>query len=209
VGGRLIVADSHESDFYFGARESPAMCRANANIRFRESGILSQCFIVVHSGQLPSGLLTEFRPTPACKIDGRSKNALAIPISCENEKLKILAAAVALANGRRFPSLPFLPSRHQERNILSGRPLLRYLFERAMCDGPQAAQGGVAPLRTELQFLCDVATAFVVAAVREDAAGLFQNEIHVCNRPIIQFGHGLPLRAPALNQHPLRATRQF
>jgi hypothetical protein len=59
------------------------------------------------------------------------------------------------------------------RNILLGRPMLRYLFERAMRDGPQSAQGAVSPLRTKLQFLCDVATAFVVAAVREDAAGLF------------------------------------
>jgi hypothetical protein len=30
----------------------------------------------------------------------------------------------------------------------------------------------------------------VVAAVRKDAAGFFQDEIHVCNRPIIQSGHG-------------------
>jgi len=59
-----------------------------------------------------------------------------------------------------------------------------------MCDGPQSAQGGVSVLRTELQFLCDVSTTFVVAAVREDAAGLFQDEIHVCKRPIIQSGHG-------------------
>jgi hypothetical protein len=72
----------------------------------------------------------------------------------------------------------------------SGRPLLRYLFERAMSDGPQSAQGGVSLLRTELQFLRDVATAFVVATVRKDAAGFFQDEIHVCNRPIIQSGHG-------------------
>jgi hypothetical protein len=143
------------------------------------------------SGQLPSGFLTELSSTLAGKIDGRSKNALAIPISCKNEKLRILAAAVALANGRRFPSLPF--GRRvikNARSILLGRPMLRYLFERAMRDGPQSAQGAVSPLRTKLQFLCDVAAAFVVAAVREDAAGLFQNEIHVCNRPIIQFGHG-------------------
>jgi hypothetical protein len=59
-----------------------------------------------------------------------------------------------------------------------------------MCDAPQPAQGGVSLLRTELQFLRDVATAFVVAAVRKDATGFFQNEVHVCNRPIIQSGHG-------------------
>jgi hypothetical protein len=66
----------------------------------------------------------------------------------------------------------------------------RYLLERAMCDGPQSAQGDVSLLRTELQFLRDVATAFVVAAVGKDAAGFFENEVHVCNRPIIQSGHG-------------------
>jgi hypothetical protein len=71
----------------------------------------------------------------------------------------------------------------------SGRPLLRYLFERAMSDGPQSAQGGVSLLRTEPQFLCDVAAPFVVAAVRKDAAGFFQDEVHVCNRSIIQSDH--------------------
>jgi hypothetical protein len=59
-----------------------------------------------------------------------------------------------------------------------------------MCDRPQSPQGGISLPRTKLQFLRDVATAFVVAAVREDAAGFFQDEIHVCNRPIIQPGHG-------------------
>jgi hypothetical protein len=59
-----------------------------------------------------------------------------------------------------------------------------------MCDGPQSAKGGVSLHRTEPQFLCDVAAPFVVAAVREDAAGFFQDEVHVCNRSIIQSGHG-------------------
>ena len=76
----------------------------------------------------------------------------------------------------------------------------------AAAHGPQSAQGGVSVLRTELQFLCDVSTTFVVAAVREDAAGLFQDEIHVCKRPIIQSGHGATFPSAGLKQHPLRAT---
>jgi hypothetical protein len=45
----------------------------------------------------------------------------------------------------------------------------------------------VARFRTELQFLCDVPTAFVVAAMREDLARFFQNEIHIRYGSIIEF----------------------
>ena len=60
---------------------------------------------------------------------------------------------------------------------VSGRPLLRYLLARAMCDGPQSAQV-VFPF-SALSF-----------AVGKDAAGFFRNEVHVCHRAIIQSGHG-------------------
>jgi hypothetical protein len=38
--------------------------------------------------------------------------------------------------------------------------------------------------------LGDVATPFMIAAMGKDGASLFQNEIHVGNRTIIQSGHG-------------------
>jgi hypothetical protein len=93
VGRRLIVADSHKSNFYFGERESPANVPGERKYTLgKESGILRQCFMVVHSGQLPSGLLAEFSPTPVCKINRRSTYSLAVLVG--DEEYKQASAAV-------------------------------------------------------------------------------------------------------------------
>jgi hypothetical protein len=78
-----------------------------------------------------------------------------------------------------------------------------------MCDGSQSAQGGVSLPRTKLQFLCDVATSFMVAAVRKDLARFFKNKIHVRDCPIIQLCHGATSPAREPTKHPLRARNRL
>ena len=102
---------------------------------------------------------------------------------------------VRIENGR-FRLVPELPIRRRGA---------RDLLERGVGDRPQSAQRGISSPRAELQLMCDIATAFMVAAMGEDAAGLFENDVHVGNRSIIQSGHLLPLRALLLERHPLRA----
>src|SRR3981189_1403607 len=58
-----------------------------------------------------------------------------------------------------------------------------------MRDNVQSAEGGVSPLGAEHQFDGDVFAACVVATIGKAAAGFFQRDFHVCNRPIIELGH--------------------
>lgn len=63
------------------------------------------------------------------------------------------------------------------------------LFERALRDSPQCGQRRVTLHRVLFQFLGDVFSAFVIAAIAQGVAGFFQNRFHVGYRPLTQFTH--------------------
>jgi len=75
------------------------------------------------------------------------------------------------------------------QNRYLGRFPLREFLKGALRNAAQAAKGPVSLLRTELQLLCNVLPAFVVAAIWKAPARVFQNDLHVRDSPIIQVTH--------------------
>jgi hypothetical protein len=63
-----------------------------------ESGILGQCFTVVHPGNYGEIFGQNSVPTPVGKIDGRSKNSRAMRTGCGSAERRFLAA--------RHPAIP-------------------------------------------------------------------------------------------------------
>src|SRR5437868_2222153 len=62
-------------------------------------------------------------------------------------------------------------------------------LNRRACHGGQSAQRGVSLARAKHQFLRNATALFVIAAVRENTAGLLQNNIHIGGGAFIQLAH--------------------
>jgi hypothetical protein len=72
------------------------------------------------------------------------------------------------------------------------RLVLRQFRKRATGYGSQPFQGHVSLLDSLHQLLCNVFSAFVIAAVRQVAADFFQHHVHVRGRAFIDPGHFAP-----------------
>jgi hypothetical protein len=78
------------------------------------------------------------------------------------------------------------------RGFASGRSAPRQFRKRAAGYGPQFLQRDVSFFRGFHEFLSDILSAFMVAAVWQTSADLLKHDVHIRGCPLFDFAHPTP-----------------
>jgi hypothetical protein len=76
--------------------------------------------------------------------------------------------------------------------IASGRFAPRQFRKRAASHRPQLSQRDVSLFHGFHEFLSDILSALMIAAVWQISADFLKHDVHICGRPFLDFGHLTP-----------------